>query len=372
MALAALDQESGSSISKYLKKSLKKYDAERRQELSVKECLAAVEDLYSHTGLEPPAAWDQALRETLRSENPGETLALPQFCAALTRSKFWEAMLRKGNLKAKRLLGDEGKAAVQAVVRESDGFLIPAELATAYGNLAERLGKPWPPDALRSVAEAQLRARGAQRTADGAAPGLIQPDEFLSLCIAGPYRHLELKPTWWSKLGGKKKGARDGDTARSSTPRSTPRSVTHSVEDLEEDAAPQVQRAALHYTEGWLALAYRDPGGRPRLRRLHLRPHLTPGTDCRRLAERLAAAPGALLPADQLLPLIQRLHRNLATSPEGTDLNGLDDEALRAVKADMDRAFEQTRIKPGDPRWQYRVDVDPPPPTGPSEWDDDF
>jgi len=337
MALAALDQESGSSISKYLKKSLKKYDAERRQELSVKECLAAVEDLYSHTDLEPPAAWDQALRETLRSENPGETLALPQFCAALTRSKFWEAMLRKGNLKAKRLLGDEGKAAVQAVVRESDGFLIPAELATAYGNLAERLGKPWPPDALRSVAEAQLRARGAQRTADGAAPGLIQPDEFLSLCIAGPYRHLELKPTWWSKLGGKKKGARDGDTARSSTPRSTPRSVTHSVEDLEEDAAPQVQRAALHYTEGWLALA-----------------------------------PGALLPADQLLPLIQRLYRNLATSPEGTDLNGLDDEALRAVKADMDRAFEQTRIKPGDPRWQYRVDVDPPPPTGPSEWDDDF
>ena len=43
MSLAALDAESGSSISKYLKKSFKKYEVEKRKEMAAKECLAIVE-----------------------------------------------------------------------------------------------------------------------------------------------------------------------------------------------------------------------------------------------------------------------------------------------------------------------------------------
>eukprot|EP00667_Euglena_gracilis_P001590 EG_transcript_1590 len=102
MSLADLDLHSGSSISKYLQKSFEKYDVEKRKEMSVKEAVAIVEDLYEHTGLDTPAGWDKKLLEALHPLAAGDALTVPAFCTALMGSKFLEGMEKKGSLKAKK------------------------------------------------------------------------------------------------------------------------------------------------------------------------------------------------------------------------------------------------------------------------------
>eukprot|EP00667_Euglena_gracilis_P014295 EG_transcript_14797 len=384
MSLADLDLHSGSSISKYLKKSFKKYDVEKRKEMSVKEAVAIVEDLYEHTGLDTPAGWDRKLLEALRPLAAGDALTVPAFCTALMGSKFWEGMEKKGNLKAKKAFGEEGRAALADVLEENDGFLEPAELADAYRSLAARLKKAWGTDTLQTVAELQLKKRAKPPDSP------IQSDEFLALCLAGPVRHCELKPTWWSKLG-KKKGGRDPDGA-SLTPRSSIRSSGGDPEDV--DLKVQPVRLAVHYQDVSLAVAYRAPLGGIRIRRIHLKRHLTPATGCAALAERLVKVHPDVLTVERLVPLLEVLQRHMPKGSSGpggaeppappprrasansddaegggrlggialegddADFNTIDEEQLKAVKAKMDLEFEKKRIKPGDPNWQYRVDME--------------
>lgn len=52
------------------------------------------------------------------------------------------------------------------------------------------------------------------------------------------------------------------------------------------------------------------------------------------------------------------------------DLNRVSEAELEAAKASMDVGFEATRIRPGDERWQYDVQVDFAPGDGPNDWDD--
>ena len=56
--------------------------------------------------------------------------------------------------------------------------------------------------------------------------------EFTQLCISGPFRHMELKPSWWTKLG-KKKGKKDD--ASSAAPSSAALS-TGDPDDMAEGA----------------------------------------------------------------------------------------------------------------------------------------
>ena len=64
-----------------------------------------------------------------------------------------------GNLKAKKLLDDEAKAAIAAVHDDHDGMLEGDELTEAYTNLGARLDKGWSAEKIQNVVNVQLRAR---------------------------------------------------------------------------------------------------------------------------------------------------------------------------------------------------------------------
>ena len=69
MSTTVLDDASGASISKFLKKAFKKFDIENRKEMTKEQCITIFEEIYAHTGAEPTKNWEksvQACRALLR------------------------------------------------------------------------------------------------------------------------------------------------------------------------------------------------------------------------------------------------------------------------------------------------------------------
>ena len=69
---------------------------------------------------------------------------------------------------------------------------------------------------------------------------------------------------------------------------------------------------------------------------------------------------------------LQKIEKDMDVIDPEENLNKLDDGALREKKAIMDESFEKNRKKPGDPGFQYEVEIDferEGPPIESSGWD---
>eukprot|EP01116_Phalansterium_solitarium_P011327 TRINITY_DN26970_c0_g1_i1.p2 TRINITY_DN26970_c0_g1~~TRINITY_DN26970_c0_g1_i1.p2 ORF type:complete len:191 (+),score=55.44 TRINITY_DN26970_c0_g1_i1:732-1304(+) len=86
------------------------------------------------------------------------------------------------------------------------------------------------------------------------------------------------------------------------------------------------------------------------------------------------AAPLASMPASKpslsSLPKASVSAKDLLPDFGDKDLNKLGDAELKAAKSQMDTAFEATRLKPGDPGYQYDKRIEFKPAAEASDWDD--
>ncbi|KAJ1634499.1 CEP19-like protein-domain-containing protein [Pavlovales sp. CCMP2436] len=142
-----------------------------------------------------------------------------------------------------------------------------------------------------------------------------------------------------------------------------------------------------------LTVVYTVDGRKTRRRIIPVR-NVTPEADVSALAAGLAKAHADLLGPTlvqhaQIERLVERLveatrrraalaQSSASKSAAGVgvsgdaNLNQLDDAALTAVKATMDVGFNASRLKVGDPGYEYDKRVEFAKPAGRSDWDDDL